>query len=123
VQTTVFNDEGDVGTPGRDNEGVAVCGEGEASFVRGDANTDGSCDIADAVFILAHLFAEGADPRCLDAADTNDDGAVNLADGIYILQSLFADGPAIPPPRSGCGVDPTVDALGCATYDHCPSLR
>ncbi len=88
-------------------------------FQRGDSNSDSSLDIADAIFTLSYLFAQGPSPSCLDAADANDDGAVDLADGIFILQSLFAIGPAIPPPYPGCGVDPTVDELDCLEYRPC----
>ncbi len=81
-------------------------------FVRGDANHDGAVNIADAIFVLQHLFANGPPILCQDAADANDDEAVNIADGIYILQNLFASGPPLPPPRQ-CGVDPEGDALDC----------
>ncbi len=88
-------------------------------FIRADSNTDGKLDIADPIFTLMFLFAEGSPPTCLDAADVNDDGAVDVADGIYILQNLFASGPTIPLPYSACGVDPTVDDLDCAEYPGC----
>ncbi len=81
-------------------------------FVRGDANLDGAVDLADAIFILQRLFADGPALACQDAGDANDDEAVNIADGIYILQNLFASGPPLPPPRQ-CGVDPDGDALDC----------
>ncbi len=89
------------------------------SFERGNANGDAALDIADAIFIFSYLFAHGPSPSCLDAADANDDGAVDLGDGIYILQSLFAGGLGIPRPSPGCGIDPTVDTLGCASYPVC----
>ncbi len=88
-------------------------------FARGDTNTDNTIDIADAIFTLSYLFAQGPTPTCMDAADANDDGAVHISDGIYILQNLFANGPAIPPPYPDCGVDPTVDGLGCVEYPPC----
>jgi hypothetical protein len=89
-------------------------------FVRGDSNGDGKpLDLSDGVYILQYLFAQGPELPCMDAADANDDGAVNLADGIYSLQNLFASGPAIPPPYPECGIDPTVDVLGCASYEPC----
>jgi hypothetical protein len=31
----------------------------------------------------------------------------------------YADGPLIPPPYPGCGMDPTVDALGCMESPGC----
>ena len=88
-------------------------------FRRGDSNTDNALNIADAVFTLMYLFAQGPTPTCLDAADANDDGTVDISDGIYILQNLFAHGPAIPSPYPDCGIDSTVDALGCVEYANC----
>jgi hypothetical protein len=99
---------------------VTVIDATPPSFMRGDSNAEGTLDIADAIFTLSYLFAEGPTPSCLDAADANDDGAIDLADGIYILQLLFANGPAIPSPHPGCGIDPPGDALGCVEYEHCP---
>ncbi len=94
------------------------------SFRRGDANVDGSVNIADAIYILQNLFANGPAIRCPNAADSNDDESVNIADGIYILQNLFANGPAIPAPHPDCGkdttpnLDPTkADLRGCL-YDQ-----
>jgi hypothetical protein len=91
----------------------------ETRFSRGDSNSDNDLDLADAIFTLSYLFAKGPAPSCLDSADANDDGAVDLADGVYILQNLFANGPAIPAPYPDCGVDTTVDELGCLEYSGC----
>ena len=74
---------------------------------------------AEGIFTLSYLFAEGSPPSCLDAADANDDGGIDMPDGIFILQNLFASGPAIPPPYPGCGIDPTVDELGCSRFAPC----
>jgi hypothetical protein len=89
------------------------------SFRRADSNIDGAVNIADATYILQHLFASGSPIQCSDAADANDDGGVNMADAIYILQNLFASGAAIPPPSPDCNVDPTGDELSCGAYAHC----
>lgn len=85
-----------------------------AEFVRGEVNGDQDVNIADAVYILNDLFAEGDDIFCADAADANDDGRVNVADAVYILQHMFAGGPAIPAPYPACGADGTADRLDCA---------
>ncbi len=95
------------------------------TFMRGQANADGALDIGDAICLLSYLLGPAGNPckdqvpTCLDAADANDDGAVDISDGVFILQNLFAGGPAIPPPYPDCGVDPTVDALGCSSYPPC----
>ncbi len=99
------------------------CGEEEppflSRFLRGDTNADAAIDIADAIFILSCLFGDGPVPSCLDAADANDDGAIDVSDAIYVLHYLFVNGPRIPRPHPGCGIDPTVDALGCLEYTPC----
>lgn len=91
-------------------------------FRRGDANGDGSFDVADPIFGLSHLFTGGAPPLCEDAGDSNDDGTLNVADAIHMLNALFDSGSAQPPlPGPGnCGVDPTVDTLDCDTHLGCP---
>ena len=89
------------------------------TFLRGDTNTNAALDIADAIFTLSYLFAEGPAPTCLDASDANDDGAVDIADAIAVLSHLFATAGDLPAPFGECGVDPTVDDLECARYEPC----
>ena len=88
-------------------------------FVRGDVNGDGATDVADVVTLLGSLFTDGPDLPCLSAADANDSGVVDIADGIYVLSLLFSAGDPIPPPVGACGLDPTPDALDCATPPTC----
>ncbi len=92
--------------------GVIQTGEPEEQFIRGDSNGDGAVNIADAVYILQNLFAQGPPILCPDAGDSNDDEGVNIADAIYILQNLFAQGPPIPPPTGACGPDTTSGTEG-----------
>lgn len=82
-------------------------------FRRGDANSDGSVNIADPVFILNYQFANGPEPLCLDSADTNDDGKIDIADPIYLLNYLFRQGTQPPEPFESLGDDPTQDGLAC----------
>ncbi len=97
----------------------AAVGSGDPTFRRGDANTDGVVNIADAVFVLAHLFAHGAVPPCRDAADANDDGTVNIADAIRVLGHLFGGTGPLPEPFAACGADTTQDGLECAAFRPC----
>ncbi len=73
------------------NDGVCQPGAAQP----GDANADGSVNLADPVAILSHLF-RNVHLLCPGAAEVNDDGTLNLADPIYILQHLFANGPPLP---------------------------
>ncbi len=96
----------------------------EAPFHRGDCNSDGQVNIADAIFLLSALFpvsGGSATPiTCDDACDANDSGTLNIADPISILNALFAT-PAVPlpPPTGACGLDPTADVRGCTTQSGC----
>ena len=98
---------------------VEDCLAPSTRFKRGDTNTDNTIDIADAIFVLSYLFAEGPPPTCLDAADTNDDRAVDIADAVAVLSHLFAGSGDLPEPFGECGVDPTEDELGCLEYPGC----
>ena len=82
------------------------------TFVRGNANGDGSIDVADAIAVLQFLFAGGNPLPCMDAADVNDDETLNIADPIRLLGWLFGGGNPPPPPNS-CGTDPEGDHLDC----------
>ena len=72
-------------------------------FLRGNANGDGSVNIADAVFLLAYLFQAGAEPPCMASGDANGDGAVNIADAVHILSYLFQAGAEPMAPFPECG--------------------
>jgi 6-phosphogluconolactonase (cycloisomerase 2 family) len=88
-------------------------------FRRGDVNNDKRTNIADAIYILGSLFAQGPSATCLDTADANDDGKINIADAIAILSYLFASTGPLPAPFGDCGVEPTLDDLDCASYPPC----
>ncbi len=51
-------------------------------FRRGDANADGSLNLADAISILSFLFSSGPRPECEKSNDTDDNGAVQLTDAV-----------------------------------------
>jgi hypothetical protein len=92
-------------------------------FVRGDCNTDGALNLADAVTVLTVLFPPPMPPTmgCEDACDGNDDGAIDIADAIALLSWMFGF-PAIPlPAPTSCGPDPTTaEPLECSIYPNCP---
>ncbi len=93
--------------------------ECESHFKRGDTNADSRIDIADAVFMLTHLFAHGLAPSCRDAGDANDDGNLDIADAIAILSHLFAHGGPLPQPFGECGIDLSPNSLGCERFEPC----
>ncbi|MEE8142037.1 MAG: hypothetical protein V3T77_02950, partial [Planctomycetota bacterium] len=95
---------------------------GPPQFRRGDADDSGCTDLIDAVFMLDALFVMGTPPSCDDAADANDDGIFNINDPVFLLTAIFIEGgaPVPPPGPADCGVDPTGDGLGCASYSCLP---
>ena len=94
-------------------------------FIRGDANNDGSTNIADAIFLLGVLFPTPGSSNtlaCEAAADTNNDGFINIADAIFLLGVLFP-GPGgftlLDPPAGICGLPPGPLFLSCLS-SSCP---
>ncbi|MEM7163971.1 MAG: dockerin type I domain-containing protein [Planctomycetota bacterium] len=107
-------------TPDNLDCGCYVCPVG-ANFIRGDVDGDGAMDPLDMVALNAILFL-GAVPVCADAADVNDDGFITLQDTTLLGAALFS-WTALPAPSAhSCGLDPTPDALGCATPTTCNCL-
>jgi hypothetical protein len=93
-----------------------------ARFIRGDFDGNGRFDLRDVVSEVAYLIS-GAQPAptCMDAADMNDDGQINAVDPLVGLRVILTILPRrLPPPYPWCGLDPTQDALGCASYTACP---
>ncbi len=80
-----------------------------SKFVRGDANNDGSVNLADAIFIFTYLFSSGTAPSCLDATDVDDNGVITVGDGISVLNYLFSAGPQPKQPFPEAGYDTTTN--------------
>jgi len=98
-------------------EGSATA-TGVILFVRGDANRDGSLNLADAIAMLAYLF-EGGNVPCVSAIDVNDNGSASIGDVVHLLVYLFQGGALPGAPFPACGVDPTPDSLPCDTCVPC----
>ena len=94
---------------------------GQAVFIRGDCNADGTVNISDATCILNWLFASAEAPGCVAATNANGDEATNIADATYLLNHLFSGGPAplAPFPDCGPGRLPADKELGCANPPDC----
>ena len=90
-----------------------------ARFLRGDASSDGTVDMSDAIQVLGYLFKDGHAPGCLDAADANDDGELDISDPIRVLRALFSGGSPLPAPGDSCGDDLSADFLGCDSFPFC----
>jgi len=110
-----FNDPGDCPYFCIPHEILAMVGliRVQDRFIRGDANRDGTVEIADPITVLGVLFQGIIPSSCPDASDANDDGTVDIGDVIWTLAYLFSGGapPASPFPAEG--PDRTEDALLC----------
>ncbi|MBN1443499.1 MAG: hypothetical protein JXA90_12385, partial [Planctomycetes bacterium] len=89
------------GPDGSDLPVILVSEDREAASgtgsLRGDANSDGSQDISDAIYILSCLFLGGPCPTSACAADSNNDGSRDISDAVFLLSFLFLGGPAPAP--------------------------
>ena len=79
-------------------------------WIRGDCNSDGNVNLADAIYLIGNLFSGVQAPtvlQCVDAADANVDGTKNIADVVTILGALFGS-PTVPltAPYPACGPAP-----------------
>jgi hypothetical protein len=94
-------------------------------FKRGDANSDGKVDIADALAILQRLFLDGDACFCNgDALDANDDGKIDLSDAVRVLGYLFLGTPeTLAAPFPECGDDLTDDPLPFCIYKDACEVR
>jgi hypothetical protein len=60
----------------------------------GDANSNGTVSVGDAVFIISFIFRDGPAPLCRQQADANADGKISAGDAVRIISFIFRDGPA-----------------------------
>lgn len=88
------------------------------SFRRGDANSDGLVNIADAVFTIGFLFENGAAANCMLTMDQNSDTFVDISDMVYLVTYQFSGGPPPPAPFPDCGIDPS-GGVDCTFYPAC----
>ena len=62
----------------------------------GDASGDGKINIADAVFLIAYIFAGGTPPGDCNypngMGDASGDGKINISDAVYVIAYIFAGG-------------------------------
>ena len=72
--------------------------------VCGDANSDYTVNISDAVYIINYVFSGGTAPDPLDICDGNCDSRCNVSDAVYLINYVFSSGNQ--PCHPGGQVDP-----------------
>ncbi len=60
-----------------------------ASIIHGDANSDGSVDLLDILYIIDFLYDDGPPPELMNSAEMNGDGTINLLDILILIQDLY----------------------------------
>ena len=66
-------------------------------YIAGDANTDGTIDVGDIVFLVNYLLLGAYGPNPLEAGDADCNGEVDVGDIIYLVNHVLMGG--MPP---GC---------------------
>lgn len=102
---------------GRVDGSIEVVATPEATFLRGDCNDSAGVDLADGVFTLSYLFADGTPPPCETACDADDDAQLDVGDAIFLFRYLFLEGLVLAPPFPECGVGEA--CLPCETSTGC----
>jgi hypothetical protein len=64
------------------------------AYICGDANSDGTTNVGDAVYLIAYVFTGGDAPNPIEAGDPNCDGQANVGDAVYLINYVFMEGPA-----------------------------
>ncbi len=101
--------------------GGDICFSNSAPFIRGDANSDGAENLADAIFLISYFFTDGSNPACTSSADANADLKVDIGDAIFLINHQFLNGSSPSSPYPNCGGDPLGSGgLGCSNFSACP---
>ena len=62
------------------------------AYICGDANSDTSVNVSDAVYIINYVFSGGTAPNPIESCDGNCDGSCNVSDAVYIINYVFSGG-------------------------------
>ncbi len=68
-------------------------------YICGDADGEGTINIADVVYLIAYIFSGGPAPNPLASGDADCGGDINIADCVYLISYIFSGGPQ---PCTGC---------------------
>jgi hypothetical protein len=64
------------------------------TYVCADADANGDVDIADAVYLIAYIFAGGPAPNPKLRGDADCSNSVDISDAVYLISYIFSGGPA-----------------------------
>lgn len=72
---------------------VGLASGGAVAQIAGDANGDSVVNVADVVYEINYLFADGPLPIFYECGDPNVDCKIDVADVVYLINYLFIGGP------------------------------
>ncbi len=88
-----------VWNPGQEDANHDGVGDACSCQMRGDINHDGAplIDIADLVYLVDFMFADGPAPPCAQEGDIDGSGGLlDISDLVYLVDFMFNDGPVAP---------------------------
>ncbi len=62
-------------------------------YIAGDANTDLTANVGDAVYLINFVFKDGSPPVPIESGDANLDNDTNVGDAVYLINFVFKSGP------------------------------
>jgi Arylsulfotransferase (ASST)/Dockerin type I domain len=65
---------------------------GGSEYICGDANSDATVNVSDAVWIINYVFVGGDPPDPIESGDSNCDGTCNVSDAVWIINYVFVGG-------------------------------
>jgi hypothetical protein len=77
--------------PGQEDSDLDSIGDA-CEYICGDASSDGTVNVSDAVLIINYVFVGGDPPDPLEAGDVNCSTDVNVSDAVYIINYVFVGG-------------------------------
>jgi hypothetical protein len=75
-----------------DEDQNGIPDECESSYICGDANSDGTANVSDAVYIINYVFIGGNPPSPPASGDVNCDSTVNVSDAVWVINYVFVGG-------------------------------
>ncbi len=82
----------DSGMIGSFSDSLVIPNQGEVLFVCGDADSKGTVNITDAVYLINYIFAYGPAPDPMDSGDVDCSGRIDISDVVFLINYIFAGG-------------------------------
>jgi hypothetical protein len=71
---------------------IEISEEPQPEYICGDANSDETVNVSDAVYIINYVFVGGDPPDPIESGDCNCDSTCNVSDAVWIINYVFVGG-------------------------------